>query len=97
MLTNKANYFVSTELRTKTAPRWFVNRMVCHPRCVFINYIWLNQLSNITNLWWIDVYYLVPPSNNPTPHPPYKRRMLNVTAYVFLLTQPEDGHKRRNM
>ena len=26
---------------------------------VFINYIWLDQLSNTTNLWWIDVYYLV--------------------------------------
>ena len=33
--------------------------MVGHPRCVFINYIWLNQLSNTTNLWWIGVYYLV--------------------------------------
>ena len=33
--------------------------MVGHPRCVFINYIWLNQLSSTTNLWWIDVYYLV--------------------------------------
>ena len=40
----------------------------------------------------------VPPSNNPAPHPPYKRRMPNVTTYVFLLIhQPEDGHKRRNM
>ena len=28
---------------------------------------------------------LVPPSNNPTPHPPYKRRMPNVTAYVFFV------------
>jgi hypothetical protein len=29
---------------------------------------------------------------------PYKRRMPNVTAYVFLsIHQPEDGHKRRNM
>jgi len=25
----------------------------------FIGYIWLNQLSNTTNLWWIGVYYLV--------------------------------------
>jgi len=33
--------------------------MVGHPRCVFTNYIWLNQLSNTTNLWWIDIYYLV--------------------------------------
>ena len=24
-----------------------------------LDYIWLNQLSNTTNLWWIDVYYLV--------------------------------------
>ena len=32
---------------------------VGHPRCVFISYIWLNQLSNTTNLLWIDVYYLV--------------------------------------
>ena len=23
------------------------------------DYIWLNQLSNTTNLWWIDVYYIV--------------------------------------
>ena len=35
------------------------DHMVGHPRCVFINYIWLNQLSNTTNLWWIDVYYIV--------------------------------------
>ena len=35
------------------------DHMVGHPRCVFINYIWLNQLSITTNLWWIDVYYLV--------------------------------------
>jgi len=27
----------------------------------------------------------MPPSNNPAPHPPYKRRMPNVTAYVFLI------------
>ena len=31
------------------------DHMVGHPRCVFINYIWLNQLSNTTNLWSIDV------------------------------------------
>ena len=35
------------------------DHMVGHTRCVFINYIWLNQLSNTTNLWWIDVYYIV--------------------------------------
>ena len=32
--------------------------MVGHPRCVFINYIWLNQLSNTTNLWQIYVYQI---------------------------------------
>ena len=36
-----------------------LSHMVGHPRCVFINYIWLNQMSNTTNLWWIVVYYLV--------------------------------------
>ena len=36
-----------------------LNHMVGHPRCVFINYIWLNQLSNTTNLWWIDANYVV--------------------------------------
>jgi len=35
------------------------DRVVGHPRCVFINYILLNQLSNTINLWWIDVYYIV--------------------------------------
>ena len=42
-------------------PQWLHkhDHMVGHPRCVFINYIWLNQLSNTTNLWWIDVYYIV--------------------------------------
>ena len=28
---------------------------------------------------------LVPPSNNPAPHPPYKIRIPNVTAYVFFV------------
>ena len=37
----------------------YTDHMVGHPRCVFINYIWLNKLSNTTSLWWIDVYYLV--------------------------------------
>ena len=33
------------------------NRMVRHPRCVFINYNWINQLSN-TTVWWLDRYML---------------------------------------
>ena len=31
--------------------------------------IWLNQLSNTTNLWWIDVYYLVINCMDGYPHP----------------------------
>ena len=27
--------------------------LVCHPRCVFINYNWINQLTN-TTIWWLD-------------------------------------------
>ena len=38
--------------------------MVRHPRCVFINYNWINELSN-TTIWWLD---LVPMHPN---HPPY--------------------------
>jgi len=30
---------------------------VGHRRCVFINYIWLNQLSN-TTIWWLDICLL---------------------------------------
>ena len=45
-------------VKTKVIPV-IIGHMVGHPRCVFINYIWFNQLSNTTNLWWIDVYYLV--------------------------------------
>jgi len=32
-----------------------LNHMVRHPRCVFINYNWINQLSN-TTIWWLDIY-----------------------------------------
>ena len=34
------------------------NNMVLHPRCVFINYNWVNQLSN-TTIWWLDIYCLL--------------------------------------
>ena len=40
-----------------TPPTDLPNHMVGHPRCVFINYIWPNQLSNTTNLWQIYFYY----------------------------------------
>ena len=32
--------------------------MVRHPRCVFINYNWINQLSN-TTIWWLDICCLL--------------------------------------
>jgi len=34
------------------------NHMVRHPRCVFINYNWINQLSN-TTIWWLDICCLL--------------------------------------
>ena len=34
------------------------NHMVRHPRCVFINYNWINQLSN-TTMWWLDICCLL--------------------------------------
>ena len=42
---------------------------------------------------------LVPPTNNPAPHPPYKeaRHMQNAYVCFVKIHQPEDGHKRRNM
>ena len=47
----------SAELSTFFLKR-FITQAV-YTGCIKINYIWLNQLSNTTNLWWIDVYYLV--------------------------------------
>ena len=32
--------------------------MVRHPRCVFINYNWINQLLN-TTIWWLDICCLL--------------------------------------
>ena len=32
--------------------------MFRHPRCVFINYNWINQLSN-TAIWWLDICCLL--------------------------------------
>ena len=32
--------------------------MVCHSRCVFVNYNWINQLSN-TTIWWLDICCLL--------------------------------------
>ena len=35
-----------------------LNHTVRHPRCVFINYNWINQLSN-TAIWWLDICCLL--------------------------------------
>ena len=37
---------------------YFYYHMVRHPRCVFINYNWINQLSN-TTIWWLDICCLL--------------------------------------
>ena len=34
------------------------NHMVRDPRCVCINYNWINQLSN-TVIWWLDIRYYI--------------------------------------
>ena len=34
------------------------NHMIRHRRCVFINYNWINQLSN-TTIWWLDMCCLL--------------------------------------
>jgi len=36
----------------------YATYMVRHPRCVFINYNWINQLSN-TTFWWLDICCLL--------------------------------------
>ena len=36
----------------------FLDHMVGrHPRCVFINYNWINQLSN-TTIWWLYMSFI---------------------------------------
>ena len=56
---------------TKTLQAWhsvlllvFERSLICPfiaanmNRSTSVQYIWLNQLSNTTNLWWIYVYYI---------------------------------------
>jgi hypothetical protein len=49
---NKTNVITIHAWRAKTS---ISAHMVRHPRCVFINYNWINQLSN-TTIWWLDIY-----------------------------------------
>jgi len=35
-----------------------LHHTVRHPRCVFINYNWINPLSN-TTVWWLDICCLL--------------------------------------
>ena len=41
-----------------TALQAYECHMVRHPRRVFINYNWINQLSN-TTIWWLDICCLI--------------------------------------
>ena len=45
-------------LHPRTAFTGSFNRMVRHPRCVFVNYNWINQLSK-TAIWWLDICCLL--------------------------------------
>ena len=47
------------------------NHIVRHPRCVFINYNWINQLSN-TTIWWLDICCLL------------HRYQLHVSALMYI-------------
>ena len=51
LITNKQN------LKRRNTNRYSTH-MVRHPRCVFINYNWSNQLSN-TTIWWLDICCLL--------------------------------------
>ena len=42
----------------KVSKNYDISHTVRHPRCVFINYNWLNQLSN-TTVWWLDICCLL--------------------------------------
>ena len=96
----------------KSSVSYLLTYMVRHPRCVFINYDWINQLLN-TTIWWLGICCLL------------QRYQLHVSALmaIFRLTdwqqtckqlyfgmpnysclqvllsiyQPEDGYKSRNM
>ena len=45
--------------------------MFRHPRCVFIKYNWINQLSN-TTIWWLDICHLL------------HRHQLHVSAFMAI-------------
>ena len=63
-------------------------KYICIPNIIVLNSTKL-RLAQYTPIYTpLPTQYtrdLVPPSNNPAPHPPYKRRMPNVTAYVFFV------------
>ena len=63
--------------------------------CMGVYYANLSIVQFRAMMLGVHVYV----SNNPAHHPPYIRRMPNVTAYMcfLLIHKPEDGHKRRNM
>ena len=57
---NTAVFFVKAEENSSVSDCVRILTFHRHSRLLPNDYyIWLNQLSNTTNLWWIDVYYLV--------------------------------------
>ena len=47
----------SLKMWYKSLKIWY-SHVVRHLRCVFINYNWINQLSNKTS-WWLDICCLL--------------------------------------
>ena len=57
-----SNKYTHTNLKCKILQTFCKNiinhHTVRHPHCVFINYNWINQLSN-TTIWWLDICCLL--------------------------------------
>jgi len=55
------NFFdieIISGVHSSSSPISTGGHMVRHLRCVFINYNWINQLSN-TTIWWLDICCLL--------------------------------------
>ena len=71
-------YHLGLRKYTLTFAQW-KNRLTKH----FSERIWLNQLSNTTNLWWIDVYYLVINYMFRRLWPSSGRWINNISSYIW--------------
>ena len=58
LLDMKNSYRSCDEHEEKVRVFGYLKHTVRHPRCVFINYNWTNQLSN-TTIWWLDICCLL--------------------------------------